>query len=495
MAQYHRQVRIAGNVTALLICSSYIGLSAAAAQTPLSMEEVTALRDEVAKLREEVATLRAEQQKPAPATATPTPPVTSWKGAPQFEDRQSGFTFKPKGTIQLDAGYLSIPGSNASGTVGPRQGGFGAAGVNSNNLGFNTRLRSAIIGAEGTLPGGFGYNVEFDLAQSSIGYEDVILTYQAKDSPVQLRLGYQFPLSGLELMTSRRFTSFTERAGEIDSFGEVRRIGLSASYTKKDILLSAGIFGDDVANTNFNRTGWQGSFRGVWFPKFNDFQGHLGVNLQYRTAPRDAQSIRYRQRPYTQITDQRLIDTGRIAGDGDIIGGIELAGIYKQFHFAAEGQKLWVRGYNDPSRSFGANNGTGGNVLFPSRDPSFFSGYAELGLLLTGESRGYRAGRWDRTKVLKPFGSGGSGAFQINARLDYSDLNDQAGAGIANRIDGGQMTSYAASLIWFPTDYVKFIAQYNHVLVDGGPSALPPFAQLGGEYGLDLFALRAQVDF
>ena len=30
---------------------------------------------------------------------------------------------------------------------------------------------------------------------------------------------------------------------------------------------------------------------------------------------------------------------------------------------------------------------------------------------------------WDRTKVLKPLSKGGSGAFQVNARYDYLDLD------------------------------------------------------------------------
>ena len=46
--------------------------------------------------------------------------------------------------------------------------------------------------------------------------------------------------------------------------------------------------------------------------------------------------------------------------------------------------------------------------------PSFCGGYAEVGYYLTGESRGYKGGKWDRTKVLKPFDKGGWGAIQLN---------------------------------------------------------------------------------
>ena len=45
----------------------------------------------------------------------------------------------------------------------------------------------------------------------------------------------------------------------------------------------------------------------------------------------------------------------------------------------------------------------------------------ELGYFLTGETRGYKGGKWDRTKVLKPWNEGGWGALQINGRVDYLD--------------------------------------------------------------------------
>ncbi|MEY4501253.1 MAG: hypothetical protein RIS52_1143 [Pseudomonadota bacterium] len=471
-------------------------------EPPVSADDIRALRSEVQQLRAEVAELKAKQQTPAPAQPVAVAP--SWKGAPQFEDKDKGFSFKPKGTIQIDAGYVAIPG-NAGGTVGPVTGAFGAAGVNSNNLGFNTRLRRAIIGVEGTLPGGFGYNAEFELSQGTVNYEDIVLTYQKKGSPLQLKLGYQFPLSSLELMTSSRVLSFTERAGNTDAFGYSRRLGLSGTFARKDVLLSAGLFSEDVANSNFNRTGWQASIRTLWMPKKGALQLHLGANFQHRIAPRDAQNVRYRMRPFTQNTDQRFLDTGRIAADGDDILGVEVAGTYNAFHFAAEGQKLWVRGYQNPLRAFGPNNGTGGAAAFLAADPSFVSGYAEVGVFLTGETRGYKGGRWDRTKVLKPFDKGGWGAFQINARVDYTNLQDQVAAGVLtpgslNYANGGKQTGYGLSLVWLPTDFLRFTTQYTHVALTGGPAALAPFTAVvqpfnERDYNTDAILVRAQVDF
>jgi phosphate-selective porin OprO and OprP len=475
-------------------------LAQTASEAPISASEAASLRAEIAELRAIVEALKVAQTKTAASAA----PVPSWKGAPQFSSGDSGFTFKPKGQIQVDAGYVGIPGS-AGGTAGPISAAFGAGGINTNNLGFNSRLRRVNVGAEGSLPGGFGYSFEFELSQGSVGYEDIVLTYQGKGSPLQVKIGHQYPLQGLDQMTSSKFTSFLERAGNTDSFGYSRRNGITLTYAKDDVSLAGGIYSEDVANTSFTRTGWQVSGRGTWAPKLGDVQTHFGINAQHRVAPRDAQNVRLRQRPYTQNTDQRFIDTGRIAADGDDIIGVELGAIAKSLHVAGEAQWLKVRGFNDPTRVFGANNGTGGAAAFLVGDPTFFSGYAEVGYFLTGESRGYKGGRWDRTKVLHPFDKGGWGAVQLNGRIDYTDLQDRVGTGAIapgslNFANGGTQTGYEMSLIWLPTDYLKFVAQYGHVSVTGGPGAVAAFTSVvpsfqDRKYSSDVFGMRAQVDF
>ena len=68
-------------------------------------------------------------------------------------------------------------------------------------------------------------------------------------------------------------------------------------------------------------------------------------------------------------------------------------------------------------------------VLVPDGNPSFWGGYIEAGYFLTGETRGYKNGTWDRTKVLKPFSKGGWGAVQLNGRVDYLDLDIEQAAG------------------------------------------------------------------
>ncbi|HEU0098597.1 MAG TPA: porin, partial [Allosphingosinicella sp.] len=334
---------------AALLSATFLAAPAWAGEPDLAAE-VAAMRAEMQSLRAEVAELRAAAAARPDGPPPPTAEPPAWKGAPQLADKKSGFSFKPKGLVQFDAGFVGTPGPERSGTVG---------GLNYNNLGWSSRARRLVIGAEGSLPGGFGYNVEFNFAQGNVDYEDVVLTWQDEDSPVQVRLGNFYPLSSLETMTSSRLTSFLERASFTDAFNYNRRLGAAVALLDPEgdrYTLTAGIFSQEINNQSFNRTGWQASVRGTYSPMLGDTRLHLGANFQHRVTQRDAQNVQYRSRPFTQITDQRFVDTGAIAAGGDDIVGLEFGAIMKSFHVAAEAQQLWVRGYR-PGRTFGENNG------------------------------------------------------------------------------------------------------------------------------------------
>jgi phosphate-selective porin OprO/OprP len=497
---------LAASSLALVAAPAFAQEQAAPAEAAPTAEETAAqtafLAAQVESLQAQIEALKKQVTAAAP----------SWKGAPQWAD-SSGWSFKPKGVIQFDAGYVSIPGKlSGAGTqlVGTSVAGSGQ--INTNNLGWNMRARRLIIGAEGSIPGGFGYKFEMQIAQGTVDYEDMVLTYQKPGSPFLATVGYQYPLSSLELLTSNRFTSFMERATMNDAFGYGRRLGGSVAYLDPAgrYTLTAGVYGGNeiVDSTNFNRNAWQASVRGTYSPMIGDIQAHLGLNFQHRVAASDSRAVRYRARPFSQTTDQRFIDTGRIAASGDDILGVEVAGVWKSLHVASEVQKVWVRGIS--TNAFGPNNGpaaaagTAGSAIFPLNDPDFLSAYIEAGYFLTGESRGYKGGKWDRTKVLNPLDKGGWGAWQINGRVDYTDLGDRVAPGAiasgTTYVNGGKMTGYQASLIWLPIDYIKFMLQYSHAHVEGGIGATTPFttsttAFFDRPYNVDQAGLRAQLDF
>lgn len=426
--------------------------------------ELKAMREKIAALEAKVARMEAEQAIDAaqvqtapaiPSAAAPSTqsaaaeaaPAPEWKGAPQFADRQEGFSFKPKGFFQVDTGWVENPGD----------------AIDTTHLGYNTRARRIVLGAEGTLPGGFGYKAEFNFAGGEVGYEDIVLTYAPKGSALQITAGNFYPLSSLETMTSSRLTSFLERAQAVDAFGYNRRLGVSVGLVDDRYTLTAGLF-DGGIDDGFDNDRWQASVRGTFSPTFGEGRRlHLGLNYQHRDGQSDAPSLRYRARPFTQLTDIRFVDTSGIPAAGDDVLGLELGSILGPLHFAGEAQQVWVDG---------------------PADARLRSAYLEAGYFLTGETRGYKGGRWDRAKVLNPVGKGGWGALQLNARLDMLDLSDEG-------IDGGRQIGYQLSAIWTPIDYVRFLLQYTRADVEGGPYAL----DAGDAYSVDSVALRTQVEF
>src|SRR5262245_24500899 len=61
--------------------------------------KIELLQAQVEALQESIAQIQAAQAKVTP----------SWKGAPQLEDKDAGWSFKPKGLVQYDAGYVGYP--------------------------------------------------------------------------------------------------------------------------------------------------------------------------------------------------------------------------------------------------------------------------------------------------------------------------------------------------------------------------------------------------
>ncbi len=473
--------------------------SAADARAELLEAQIQALQAQLDDLKKQVT-------KAAP----------SWKGSPQYADSDAGWSFKPRGRIQYDTAYISVPGAYAA----------------NRNLGFNSRVRRLRLGAEGTMPGGFGYKVDVDFANSNVGFGDVFLSYTPKNKRWGVRMGNQESLNGLEQMTSSNYVTFLERAQFNDAFTNTRRLGAVVGlYGPNDQLrLEGGLFAAHSIDGSVDNDGWIGAARFVFSPAALGGKLHLGANFQHREfqsnnngvastsagAPSTNQLARYRARPFLQTTDVRFVDTGSFAAKSDTIVGLELAGIFKNAYFASEAQWVKPSTYSAGDVATGLDAFAGGSAVTPIDDPEYFGAYSEFGIFLTGETRGYKEGTWSRTKVLKPFDKGGMGAIQLAARFDYLDLDsDKLIRGATNNFAtgtstlasvnsrlgrGGRQTGYLLGINWYPMDYVRFMLNYIRTDVEGGPlaaSVLPlSTTQIDQrKYSTDAIAFRAQVDF
>jgi phosphate-selective porin OprO/OprP len=429
-------------------------LAAMRAQMERMAQRIDELEGQLAQTQASAAaaTTAASEATAAAAKAAKGPAVdVSWKGAPEFKG-EGGWSFKPRGRLQVDAGLISRPN-----------------GITDKSTGFGSEVRRAYIGFDGTLPGGFGYRAEIDVANSgSIDITDMYLTYAASKE-VTLTLGQHKAFWSMEELTSDLFTSFTERAAMNTAFGNERRLGASVAYAKGPVLVQAGLFSDNLNDLNASdeNNSWSADGRVVLMPKLGDAQLHLGASIHHRELEDSSSGVRYRVRPLIHTPDIRFIDTGVINATAETGYGLELAYLSGRFH--ATGEARWQQ----VDRLGGPN-------------PTFFGGYAEVGYFLTkGDTRGYKGGIYDRTKPKNPVGKGGMGAIELNLRYDRLDLSDAA-------IVGGKQAGYQVALVWTPTDYTRFMLNYGRMQYT---QAFIPAAGGDRSYGVDAVGARAQFDF
>lgn len=425
--------------------------------TPLLAQDMTLPADELAAMRAQLAAMNARidqlegelaatkteaaeagQVVDAPAPAADSEPVSTLA-------KSDGWSFKPRGRLMFDAGFTNAPDSTGA------------------SDGFGNEVRRARLGASGDMPGGFGYKFEVDFAGNEISVADAILSYE--NGPIEIAIGQHNNFQSLEELTSSLHTTFIERAAFTDAFGFERRLGASITYARGDVLAQAGVFTDNLEDTDSKNRG--ADARIVFMPKAGDTQLHFGGSFHYNDLDDPAAQLRYRQRPLVHFTSQRFIDTRSMGADSETGYGLEAAAIAGRFHAAAEGywQSVDMPGVAD--------------------DPSFFGGYVEAGLFLTDDTRGYKGGKFDRTKPSSPVGEGGIGSVQFTLRYDHLDLND---AGIL----GGRQAGYFAALVWKPTDYTALMLNYGRLQYK---DAILSTASGDTSYGVDAIGMRAQIDF
>lgn len=365
---------------------------------------------------------------------------------PAVEDDADDWSLDVFGRLMLDAGTIDAP-------IG--------AGIDD---GFGDEVRRARVGVEGTVPGDVGYKLELDIATGELVIFDALL--KREFGGVEVTLGQHNTFQGLEELTSSLHVSFIERAAFTDAFNFERRVGASATAEEGIWLVQAGVFTDNLLDRRSDNRSFD--TRLVAMPKFGEAQAHFGASFHYNHIGSPDDSVRFRQRPLVHFTSDRFVDTRSLRAEDELGVGLESAVISGPFHAVAEA--FWQRV----------------DRIDAPTDPTFFGGSVEAGYFLTaGDTRSYRAGKFERVRPKNKVGQGGIGSVQVNVRYDWLDLND---AGVI----GGQQSGYYASLIWKPTDRLLFMLNYGHLEYDDAALAA---ADGDRSYNGEVFGMRAQFDF
>ena len=356
--------------------------------------------------------------------------------APTLSEPTGAFTFKPRGVIDVEAVAFR-----------ERRGGY--------DYNSGTGFRRARIGLEGTAFNAFAYRLEVDFAGNAVGITDANLQY-TKIPKWLFTIGQHKAPFGLESNNSDNYNMFIERGMFTNAFGTVgaeRRIGVSATYAPKETLaFSAGVFGDNesvsrsagTAITNTPSESRGVNARTTWEPLFEAGKiVHLGLSGFYRTNLKTgdvANAVRLSDRPNVRVDNGNIADSGVVPGVRSLTyAGAEAAAVFGPLTLAGEAGRLWL---NRPT--LGNTRATG------------FYGYAAYAL--TGETRGFRGGNFDRLRPFKELGKDGLGAFELALRYDQLDLGNTP---ILARV-GNEAKTYTFGLNWYFNPYAKLLVNLIH---------------------------------
>ena len=386
----------------------------------------------------------------------------SW--APTIADTTGNFTFKPRGVVEFDAvAFLE------------RKGGYDY----NNGTGF----RRARIGLEGTALKWWNYRIEVDFAGNAVNLLDAYLQY-TKIPKTVITLGQHKAPFGLEANNSDNYNTFLERGMFTNAFGNAgaeRRIGISAAYAPQETVnIAVGLFGDNESVSRSSGApvtatpdeSWGVNGRATWEPIFDTGKiVHLGVSGFYRTALKSGDiedAVRLSDRPNIRVDNGNIADSGVINGVESLrYLGAEAAGVFGPLTVAGEAGRIWLDR--------------------PSLPNEHFTGYyAYASYFLTGETRPFRGGNFDRVRPFEELGKDGLGAFEVALRYDHLDLENTPVLARA----GNDATSLTVGLNWYFNPYAKLM--FNWVRFSGDNTPLDP---IGVDTKGDALATRLHLDF
>ncbi|MGA3303249.1 MAG: porin [Methylovirgula sp.] len=216
---------------------------------------------------------------------------------------------------------------------------------------------------------------------------------------------------------------------------------------------------------------------------------HLGFNYANMFGPRvganDA-GVQLYDRPELRVDPSYFLNTKAIPARDAQVFGAEAAASYGPAFVQGEYYHYLVDTTAGTS-VVGVSSITGGGGLTggaPGPVADFNGGYAEASYSFGGQ-RKYRPATGSYTGVIPdaPFewATGGLGALEVASRFSIVDLNSGGLQELAKAktgytaYTGSEQTSYGVGLNWYPNTNMRFMLDYEHVIVSnpakfGGPS-------------------------
>ncbi|MCC6765714.1 MAG: hypothetical protein IT293_13725 [Deltaproteobacteria bacterium] len=305
------------------------------------------------------------------------------------------------------------------------------------------------------LPHPLQYNLEFGILQRNFYLDSAWLG--AHDVPWvgSLKLGGLDAPIGFDNVTSSRDRAFMELPAPVQAFVPATSLGLLAHRTWRDGRASGALGWFTVGQRrdvgDQSRALARVVARGTWLARDREQDEappgrwpelvHLGIAGSYTFAGSD--DVRYQSRPESFLAPV-AVDTGRIPARSAFVLGAEGAARRGPLSVQAEALSAFV----------------------DHRARAFPGLYLSAAYLLTGEVRPYdREGAvFGQVVPTRPLGlrERRFGAAELAGRWSWVDLED-------GDVRGGRMHVLGAGFNWYWNRWVRWQANYELALADGGP--------------------------
>lgn len=317
-------------------------------------------------------------------------------------------------------------------------------------LGSGTEFRRARLFASGDIDDEWNYKLQLDFADGTLEMKDVFVQYTGLSSG-KLTLGqFKAPFSLEELMSSKYIT-FMERALP-NILSTSRRIGAGYSTTRGSSTFAGAVYGNAAQDTA-NDEGLGIAARFTTAPKVGNGFLHLGIALAYEeptTTDTGSDGIRYRARPESHVTSQRLVNGGTIANVSSITKtGLEAA--YVSGRFSVQGEYITT------------------SVDAAATSPDYDGYYVYASYFPWGGERAYKDGLFQRTKVNK--------TMEFAVRYSSLDLSES---------NGGEEDNITLAANYYVNPYLRIMANYIMADVKNG---------INGNEDPNIFQFRVSMDF
>ena len=381
-------------------------------------------------------------------------PIEGWhyyyKDGFHIESREKNLEFEINGRILVDGGNIDAD-EELQRAFPDLDGG-------------NTVFRKLSVDLYGNIYDAFDFKFEIDFANTK-DIQDIWIRYLKNPYLKKIKIGHQKEPFSLEYLTSITRTTFMERALPVNAFELGRNIGIryDSLNSNKRINWGAGAFLNTTSFSTIgegnsqisNANGFDLSARVFGLPVFEENGGkmlHIGLGYNHAFLNEDNLDVpmRFRTRPESRLTDDRLVDTGRISGKSRDTVNAELAMVSGPLSF--QGQCFYLS--------------TNANAV---SDPDFWGYYAYVSYFITGEHRKYNPeiGVFTGVEPQPRFHptKGEWGAWELALRHSYVDLND-------GDIYGGKESNVTAGLNWTHNRNVRLM--FNYILAYVKNRASPP---------------------